>query len=227
MRALPRARAHGGILLLPLLALSGGCAHGLFSGVEYPDRSRPVARIETRGGVEFGATTAEGVLFLGRTAIEGPCRVHYFLGPKPTIMVENGTIEPAGGIYYRADMDLKTQAAPVLERSVETDDDLIAVLHMGSDTREVPVRLARTEGVTGDVLEWPGESLPAGTGLFCRIDERLHFVGLVAGEASLSDATRFLVYTGIDRLREALAKPQPFPREDRIIHRPDDISVIK
>ena len=69
-------------LALPLL---GGCSGWFFSGVPYPDRTRPVVRIETRGGVEYGAATAVGVLFLGRTAASGPCRVRFFLGEQPLV----------------------------------------------------------------------------------------------------------------------------------------------
>ncbi len=210
--------------------LAVGCSHGLFSGVDVPDRSRPVARIETRGGVEYGATTAAGVLFLGRTATEGPCRVHYFLGEVATPLVEDGRIRHVGGVYYAAEIDLKTQAVPLLEREATADDALLAIVHAGTGTRELPVRLARGEGLEGDVLEWPGEPLPAGTGVFARGDDGLRFAGLVAGEAVVDAngaSDRYLVFTGTDRLREALATPRPHPRATRVLHRPDDISVVK
>ena len=85
--------AAAGVVAIALaMAISTSCTHHLLSGVPLPDRSRPVAMIETRGGVEYGATTTEGILFLGRTATEGPCRVHYFLGGRATPMIEDGEI---------------------------------------------------------------------------------------------------------------------------------------
>ncbi|MFO0275767.1 MAG: hypothetical protein ACK533_00665, partial [Planctomycetota bacterium] len=85
------------LVLAPLLS---GCATWFFSGEDRIDRSRPVALVETTGGVEYGATTEFGVLPLGRTATSGPCRVHYFLGP--TRVIESGTLDAAGGMHVAA-----------------------------------------------------------------------------------------------------------------------------
>jgi len=206
------------------------CSRGLFSGLHYPDRSRPVVRIETRGGVEYGATTADGILFLGRTAQDGPCRVHYYLGPQPTLLVEDGVIEHVGGVFYRAEIDLKQQSVPLLERDPNPNDPLLAISFDGRNTDRVPVQLALISGIEGDVLEWPGRSFPAGTGIFALQDEALRFVGLIAGEATLTTDTgeqKFLVYAGTDRLREALAVPERYPTKRTVKHRPDDITITK
>ncbi len=219
-----------------LLVSATSCAHGLFTGVVYPDRTRPVCMIETRGGVEFGATTEEGILFLGRTAMEGPCRVHYFLGAPPTPMVEDGEIKSLGGVFYEAEIDLQHQNVHVLEREPTNDDDLIAIVFLGMDTAEVPVRLAEDEsGVQGDVLQWPGTSLRAGTGIFRREllprrRQKLYFVGLVTGEIKRTvdgQEQKLITYTGTDRMRELLAVPRNHPQEDWVKYRPDDITVIK
>ncbi len=189
-----------------------------------------MVRIETRGGVEYGACTEEGVLFLGRTASEGPCRVHFFLGPRATPIVDDGTIHHLGGVYYRAVIDLKTPAVPVLEREPTAADTLVAMVHAGREVHRVPVRLAQRDDVSGDVLEWPGESLPAGTAILAQLTETLRFVGLVAGEATVQrgeTSERFLVFTGTDRVREALAAARPHPSLPEVIHRPDDITVTR
>jgi hypothetical protein len=210
---------------LGLLGL-GGCVAHLFSGEYYPDQTRPIARIETRGGVEYGATTSIGILFLGRTATEGPCRVHYFLGSQ--LVTEPGRIEQVGGLYYRAAIDLKHQTVNPLPRALRPDDELCAIVLDGSEATRVPVTLARGEGIEGDLLEEPERPLPAGAGLF-RIDpddERLQFVGLVAGTATLeTDGTRrrLVVFTGLDRLREALLVPQRVPEPTQVKYRPDGI----
>jgi hypothetical protein len=213
--------------LAGLLAL-GACASPghLFSSYAsaYPDQSRPVARIETRGGVELAATTSEGVLLLGRTAQAGPCRVHYFLGETP--MVDDATIEPWGGVFFRADLDLKHQRAPLLGREVTDDDRLVALHHDGRSTTRIAVSRARDARVQGDVLAWPGRALAAGTPVFVEDADVLRFVGLVAGEVALG-SDRFLVCTGLDRLREALATPRLQPQPEYVKYRPDDIAVRK
>ncbi len=231
-----RIRARGALGLMALgVAVTGllplcGCVQGLFSGIDYPDQTRPVARIDTRGGVEFGATTSLGILFLGRTATEGPCRVHYFLGPQ--LITEPGKIEPLGGIYYKADIDLKHETADPLARTLRPDDPLYAFVLDGDDVDRVPVQLAHADGIEGDVLQDPGRPLPAGTGLFVQEDEdsRPQFVGLIAGTMTLDTASgsqHYVVFTGLDRLREALLVPETVPAPSQIKYRPDGIVVRK
>lgn len=212
-----------------LLVVPSACfSHSLFSGVPYPDRSRPVARIETRGGVEFGATTTEGILFLGRTANDGPCRVHYFLGETP--MVEDGEIRHLGGVLYLADIDLKHQSVGLLEREATNDDELYAMVHAGGSAPDVNVRLANNDDIEGDVLAWPGGSLPPGSPVFADTADGLKLVGLVSGEVRVvggSSEGRYLTFAGSDRIREALATPRVHPVAPTVKHRPDDISLLK
>ena len=221
-----------GLSYLPLLAILGaGCTSGLFSGTYFPSRSRPVARIETRGGYEYGATTRDGILFLGRTATSGPCRVHYFVGQD--LVVEDGTIHPAGGVYYRAEIDLKTQAVPLLPRDIEPTDQLVALALRGNQIEEVPVQLAHGPFIDGDLLADPGRPLGPGTGIFVRDqedEEKLFFVGLVAGVATLATpggTERYLAFTGSDQLRIVLLQQEAHPSEKQVIYRPDDINVFR
>ena len=157
------------LTLLAIVSAASACTHGLFSPANPgPDRSRPVVRIETRGGAEYGVTTTDGILFLGRTATEGPCRVHLFIGGTPTPLIEDGTIEAAGAVFYRVAFDLKTMAVPLLDRDLATDDALIAIPFVGPFvTTEVPVRLAQNSAIDGDVIEWPDRDLPAALECSC------------------------------------------------------------
>lgn len=222
-------RSGAGLASLLLLC---SCTSGLFSGSNFePDATRPVVRIETRGGVEYGAATSEGVLFLGRTATTGPCRVHYFLGRTP--VVEDGTIVPFGGVYYRADVDLKQQRAELLTKDPDPSLPLVALLHRELDVARVPVRLARGGGLDGDIVEWPGTTLPVGTGIFTPAENQedgWRLVGLVSGEATLEQGAstrKLIVFAGVDRLREAMATPVPWPEPMTVKHRMDDISLTK
>ena len=212
------------------LALLSSCGYWFFSAPNpLPDFSRPVVRVETQGGVELGASTEYGILFLGRTAQDGPCRVHYFLGPTP--VVEDGTIVSAGGYYLLADIDLKAQDIPILDRPVAPEDRLVAMFMAGTNAVTVPVSLASDPDVAGSVLNWPDASLPAGTAILVQDEsESFRFVGLVSGEAELeTDAgtKRFVVFAGTEMMRENLLIPQLYPVDERIVVRPDDITVIK
>ncbi len=216
----------------PLAALIlSGCTGHLFSPIDFPDRSRPVVRIETRAGVEYGATTKEGILFLGRTAQTGPCRVHYFLGPTP--VVEDGEIEHLGGVYFRANIDLKHQNVNLLNRPLSPDDQLIAVVWAHTDVTYVPVTLAQGDSIQGDLLKDPGQRFPVGTPLFIYhpVEDKYYFVGLIAAEAVLTNengsSEKFVAFTGIDRLREMYLTQSPYTVPRKVKHRPDDISVHK
>lgn len=210
------------------LLVTPGCVFGLFSGINRPDRSRPVVRIETRGGIEYGATTSLGILTLGRTATEGPCRVHYFLGEQ--MLVEDGHIEHFGGVYYEARMDLKHQHVEPWLQPVQPSDRLIAIALDGNEAVRVPLTLARGDDLAGDLLEDPGRPLYAGTGVFVEDPdtEQLSFVGLIAGAGTLRSPLgdrRFLVYTGLERLREAMLIPEPIESPTHIRYRPDGIWI--
>jgi hypothetical protein len=212
-------------VLLPLLS---SCGVWFFSGESWIDRSRPVALVETTGGIEFGAATEFGVLTLGRSAASGPCRVHYFLGPTP--LIESGQLVPTGSVFTRADIELKTQHARALDRTPSQDDELVAMWTPdGTTTRSVTVQLARAPGVAGDLLAVPGQPLPAGAAVFCRgNDDTLLFAGLVAGLATIDSGTAagsYYVFAGVDRLRELLALPTPHPVDKVPKYRTDDIIV--
>lgn len=227
MKHSPRAPARLPGAYASIVLLCAACTPHFLSGVAYPKRDWPVARIETRGGVEYGATTEAGVLFLGRTASTGPCRVHYFLGDQ--LVVEDGAIEALGTTLHRARIDLKHHNAPLWYRDLGSDDPLVALVLYGESVDEVAVRKASREFVTGDVLDDPGVSLPLGTPLFRTADDGTRcFAGLVAGSAAIERGgrtERYVVFAGIDRLRELLLQPEPHPRVLEVDFRPDGIRV--
>lgn len=214
-------------LLLPPLC---GCTGWFLSGEHHFDRSRPVALVETTGGVELGATTEFGVLTLGRSATAGPCRVHYFLGPTP--MVDDGELAPASATFTRADIDLKTMALRALDRAPEAGDALLAMWTPdGARVETVTVQLAREDGIAGDVLRHPGRDLPPGATVLVRTrNDGLLFAGLIAGKATLAgdgDMRSYYVFAGVDRIRELLAVPAEHTVDMVPKYRPDDISVMK
>jgi hypothetical protein len=216
---------------LAVLALAAlpACSVWFFSGETWIDRSRPVALVETTGGIEFGAATEFGVLTLGRSAQQGPCRVHYFLGPAP--LVESGELQATSSLFWRADIDLHTQAIRALDRSPVADDELhVMWTPDGTTTRSVAVQLARAPGVSGDVLEAPGEPVPAGAAVLRASEGAWQFVGLVAGTATIEGPqgrSDYVVFAGVDRVRELLAVPREHPVDVEPRFRTDDITVDK
>jgi hypothetical protein len=218
------------LLTAALLPLLGGCSVWFFSGETSYEWSHPVALVETTGGVELGATTEFGILTLGRTATDGPCRVRYFLGPTP--LVESGTLGTTGSLFTRAEIDLKTMAVRGLDRPPLASDELLVMWTPdGTTTESVPVRLARSPDVEGDVLQHPGRDLPPGATVLAQTrDDGLLFVGLIAGKATVEGgdgAGEYYVFAGVDRIREMLAVPQVYPTDMVPKYRTDGISVMK
>ena len=211
-------------MLLPL----AGCSEWWFSGESWIDRSRPVALVETTGGIELAATTEFGVLTLGRSAQDGPCRVHYFLGPTP--LVESGELQPTGSMFWRAGIDLKTQLVRALDRTPTADDVLVAMWTPdGRTTESLSVQLARGEGLAGDLLADPGRPLPTGATVLCHSEDGWLFAGLVAAKADVTGpaAGTYYVYAGVDRVRELLAVPRRQVVDEAPHYRTDDIRVMK
>ena len=207
-----------------------GCAYWFFSGTDKVDRTHPVALVETRGGVEYGATTEIGILTLGRSATEGPCRVHYWLGPTP--IIEDGELLVTGSVFNRADIDLQTQQVRIFDRYPTVDDELVAMWTTdGRTTQSVGVELAQDPGVTGSVLADPGVELPAGAAIFADFEGKYRFVGLVSARASVSGGAAgdqtYYTFAGLDRVRELLAVPEIWPKDFRAKFRPDDIIIMK
>lgn len=212
---------------LAACALLASCAQWFFSGRPEPSRMRPVALVETTGGVEFGATTEFGILTLGRTAATGPCRVHLFLGENP--IIEDGAISAATPTFCRADIVLATQSIRILDRPLQDGDELVAMYTPdGSSLVEVPVARAAGMGATGDLVDADGTELPAGAAILLEGNEGYRFVGLVTARAELTQegSTRtFHAYAGLDRLRELAAVPVPHPVNTTWDHRPDGVLI--
>ena len=217
-------------VLLSSLLLLPSCSVWFFSGAPKVDRSRPVALLETTGGVELAATTEFGILSLGRTATSGPCRVHYFVGPTP--LIERGELHPTGSMFVEAEIDLKTQLARALTRSTTAEDHLTVMWTPdGRYVESTSVELAAREGLAGDMLIDPGVALPAGATLLCRGPRgESMFAGLIAGRATIHDGPNkgsYYVVAGVDRIRELLAQPRKHPIDMVPKYRADDISVMK
>lgn len=225
---LPRSLGRDLLAGAALLVCLPGCSLGLFDGPPIPDQSRPVARIETTGGEEFGVATEFGILFLGRTASEGVCRVtHYYAEDQ---VVDDGEVEPFGGVYRRAAIERRHQRAPLWTDELTGQEDLVAIYFDPEDLDDVvrtSVELAVLDGVSGNALRATSTQIPAGAGVFVRDeDKNLHLVGLVAAKAVLESGTTvqpLWIFHGLEQMREALLQAERESPLTRVKYRSDDL----
>jgi hypothetical protein len=210
--------------------------YGRFS---YPGvRSGPYRLRVTREGYlrkEYGETGLDEPGPPIRISTGEPMDVRFVLDPAPTV---SGRITDEAGealpdmlvTALRSSYDLRGNR--LLDRDPTPDDYLFVMWTPdGERVESVAVALATGDGLGGSLLRDPGVELPAGAGLFASApDGRPLFAGLVAGRATVeggSNAGRYYVVAGVDRVRELLAVPQRHPVDLQPKYRTDDITVME
>jgi hypothetical protein len=213
-----------GVLLLGALLLCSSCHVQRIDPAEIP-----VVRIQTTGGFEHGVSTQIGVLFLGRTASEGPAKLQYWLGPTP--MIETGQVEAIGGSIHRIRPEVPIPSVPVTLEPVRPDEELVLMGIQDQIPWRLPVQLAQDEVVRGTVLRYPaGLRLgpdSVGLGVFRETDAGFALVGLVKGVAQKSDDTRFLLFAGIGELRDAFARSGRAVEQLEVEYRADGKRILR
>jgi len=173
-------RAPRTIAALLALATSAACIA--------PDPD-PTVLVRTSRGVELGASTTHGVVFLGSTAISGEAEVMAWFGDGPSL--EPSLIEPLGAGLCTVDVDIDLPMVPL---SFDLPAEGARVEIRGRDvagawTREA--RCVRDPLADGLLLTVPDDPLPAeslGAGVYVRDrHERLRLLGLLTGRALLVD----------------------------------------
>lgn len=157
--------------------------------------------VQTRGGVEQGASTPYGVVFLGRTAQDGPCEVTMFFGDGPSI--EPGRIREIQPGLFKIDIDLRPPISEISYTYPFPDDDLLIGLVNGTDTRFYSTELADGTGATGTAVRvpsgFPRDAAASGAPLYRMEDGRYRLVGLITGIAQFNGtrgSTEVLTYLG-------------------------------
>lgn len=148
-------------------------------------RTTPMPRgsvmIQTAAGAEQGVNTPYGVVFLGRTAREGPCEVVTFFGDGPAI--EPARIRAISEQLYKAETELKIPACEISYTYPMPGDDLLIALVNGRETHFYKTDVAA--GVSGTAVEapsgFPRSAEAAGAPVFRREDGRYRLIGLVNG----------------------------------------------
>lgn len=208
-----------------LLACLSAC------GIQRPeDGGPPVVAIETPGGTELGVNTDLGILFAGRTSQAGPCKLTVFFGATP--VVENGEIQELRGGLYQTRTVARTASAPILMEHPLPGESLQLMGVRDGQVYTQSVSLAGDDDVSGNVLAVPSGFTPdqVGAPLFVERDGRRYLVGLVKALARLEGgdgAREFLVFSGLEQLRDAMLQRQPAVREAEVIYRDDEIRTLR
>lgn len=210
--------------LVPLLVLSATSC--VSRAIERPDV--PVVVIQTVGGVELGVATDDGILFLGRSAIEGPAKVTYWLDRAP--VVEAGTIRSLGASIVQVELDVPVPTVPLDLSDLVPGEDLVMI---GADALErwsVPVRAADSEIAQGSVVS-AGSNIQlaphhVGAGVYRQNERGSVLVGLVKGVATTSSGERWILLAGPAELRRALLEPKAAVVKREIRYRADGTRTI-
>lgn len=149
----------------------------------------PTLLIRTTEGIELGASTDYGVLFLGRTARSGEIEVVAWFGDGPS--VEASVIEPIGEGLFTAETEIRLPAVRLGFREPRPGDELLLVGRTERGRWELPARVVHDPRVEGILLEVP-TGLPdradqIGANLLAFTGRRAipHLVGLVSGKLVL------------------------------------------
>jgi len=180
----PQAAPRLALLLAPLLVpLLGSCA-----GVR--TLADPTLVIQTRGGVELGAATDYGVVFLGSTAPAGEVEITAWYGDGPSI--ERSVIEPIDAGLYTAETEIRLPSVPLSFRDPRPGEKVLVRGRFPGGPWEEEVTVRAEQSVEGLLIDVPriirGHPDQIGAGVYVlpggeRAQMRL--VGLVSGRLRL------------------------------------------
>lgn len=188
----------------------------------------PVVAIQTIGGTELGVATDDGIVFLGRSAIEGPVKVTYWLDRAPVI--EAGTIRPLGGPLLQVELDVPIPTVPIDFEETKPNETLTMMGVDGLNRWRVPVQVVTDDRIVGNAITAPAsvELGPQhiGAGVFRETDGGMHLVGMVKAVARASTGERWFLLAGPTELRRALLEPKGAVPEREIRYRADGTRTI-
>ena len=186
---------------------------------------RPVVGIQTTKGRELGVTTEDGLLFLGRTASEGPAKALYFLGS--AALIEAGDIHKLGGSIFELRLDVQLPTVPISFEPLQVGENLLMIGLDGEDEWQFSVSPVKNDVIFGSVLTYPSgfERKPeyVGAGVFRSTSRGYVLVGLLKGAALFDSGERYLLLAGLTELKRALMTPRKAVIERRVIYRPDGL----
>lgn len=183
----------------------------------------PTVLVRTRNGIEMGASTTHGVVFLGTTATSGEAEVMAWFGDGPSL--EPSLVEPIGGGLCTVDVDIELPAVP-MSFDLPADGARLAILGRDEDgpwRRDVDCIVDPM--ADGLLLSVPKEPLPEasiGAGVYDR-DRRgaLRLIGLLTGRALIVDPDRAQLEPREVLLALGPADLWRLVSYDRNRHRPD------
>jgi len=208
-------------LAVPLACLAAGC-----TGVR--TLSDPVLLVETSGGIELGASTDYGVVFLGRTAQSGRVHITAWFGDGP--QTESSVIEPVGSGVFTAETEIRLPEVPMNFRELRAGDPVHVMGRRKGEIWKEDTKVKSDPRVDGILLpamrqvEAPDQ---VGAGVYVLRDgdeNQKELVGLVSGTLELTDASgtkRYTTVVGVKDLWRLVAHRRELDRSRRPIVRED------
>lgn len=152
--------------------------------------SHPTVRIETPGGVELGASTDYGLVFLGRTARSGEIDVTAWYGDGPSI--ERAVIEPVTADFCTAETEIRLPSVPLAFEDPAPGEHLFVIGRTLVEFWRADVVVLSDPRIEGILIDMPpeldGRPDQIGAGVYKPIDgnpDDLELVGLVSGRIHL------------------------------------------
>ncbi|MCA8972262.1 MAG: hypothetical protein KDC95_20915 [Planctomycetes bacterium] len=188
----------------------------------------PGVVVQTVGGTELGVATDDGVVFLGRSAIEGPAKVTYWIDRAP--IVEAGTVRKLGGSLLQVELDVPLPTVPIDFSDLVPNEDLLMIGADGVSRWSVPVRVVNSDRIEGSAVIAPAsvELAPhhVGAGVYRDTQYGMALVGLVKAVATASTGERWILLAGPTELRRALLEPKAAVEKREIRYRADGTRTI-
>jgi hypothetical protein len=147
-------------------------------------------RIQTSGGVELGASTDYGLVFLGRTARAGDIDVTAWYGDGPSI--ERAVIEPVSPEFCTAETEIRLPSVPMSFADPDPGEQLLVIGRSLIDFWKAEVTVQEDPRIEGLLIDVPPEldGFPdqIGAGVYRAPGgdmAKLELVGLVSGRVQL------------------------------------------
>jgi hypothetical protein len=209
-----------------LLALAASLVGASCAGTRHV--ADPTLLIRTTHGIELGASTDYGVLFLGRTARSGELEIVAWYGDGPS--VEASVIEPVGEGLYTAETEIRLPRVRLGFREPRPGEQLLLVGRTEAGRWESSVRVVQDPRVQGLLLEvprdFPDRADQIGANLFQFSGRRQipELVGLVSGKILLEGEggpREYLTVVGPQQLWRMATHRRDLLRPTRWVYRED------
>jgi len=213
--------------MLPGLLLASLSACYSTAGIKQPG-GNPIVQIHTPTGIELGAATDYGVIFLGRKAKSGTIQFTVWYADGPSL--EEGVIEPIGPDLYTTTAEIQMPVTPVSFREPRAGTRVTVRGLNENGPYEIKAVIARDPRVEGILLALNGDLADLGddqlgAGVYLPEDHVLSLLGLVSGRLTLQatdgSTNEYITVLGPRETWRLVTHHRNRDRPRRWVHRPD------